>query len=93
MINVRQYEKQIQILQDRGMFYRGMKKFCWKGRQKYFFQSPDRIVNTFGYYDNGDSDWVAFVTDEERGIEQLRKKVSSEENAIKYLIELSTSSF
>lgn len=71
------------------MFYYGVKKnFQGKVNKSSFFSNPGMIINTFGYYQNDDETWIVFVTDDERGIETRRKKVSTEEDAIKYLLEL-----
>lgn len=90
---MKKYEKQIQVLRDKGMYYWGgvKKKFVGKVDRKRFFHEPGLIINTFGYYYNGDNIWIAFVTDEERGLEDTRKKLSSEEEAIEYLIALTES--
>lgn len=89
---MRQYEKQIQILQDRGMFYRGVKKtFVGKIDGNTFFNRPGVIINTFGYYAEDNGTWIAFITDEERGIETITREVSTEEEAIVFLTEFTES--
>ena len=85
------YQKQLQRLYSQGMSYWGGVKKSYVGKvdRKRFFNEPGRIVNTFGYYQDDDNTWFAFVTDEERGLQDWRKKVPSEAAAIVYLIELS----
>lgn len=83
------YEERFQTLRKAGMFFRGVKK-DFKGNvdRTTFFSVPGLVINTFGYYRNGDGTWTVFVTDDERGIETKRRKLSTEKAAIEYLIEL-----
>lgn len=83
------YEERFQTLRKAGMFFRGVKK-DFKGNvdRTTFFSVPGLVINTFGYYRNGDGTWTVFVTDDERGIETKRRKLSTEKVAIEYLIEL-----
>lgn len=85
------YQEQLQRLYSQGMSYwQGVKKsYVGKIDRKRFFNEPGRIVNTFGYYQDDDNTWFAFVTDEERGLQDWREKVPSEAAAIMHLIELS----
>lgn len=86
------YEEQLQILYEMSMFYYSVKKdFRGNVDKATFFSNPEMVINTFGYYQNDDKTWIAFVTDEERGTEIKRKKVCTEEEAIVYLVELSNS--
>ena len=86
------YDEQIQTLRESGMFYYGVKKeFRGNVDKSEFFNTPGLIVNTFGYFLNDTDTWIAFVTDDERGVEVKRKKFLSEEECIKYLIDLSES--
>lgn len=84
------YQEQLQRLYSQGMSYWGGVKKSYVGKvdRKRFFNEPGRIVNTFGYYQDDDNTWFAFVTDEERGLQDTREKLSSEEEAIEYLIDL-----
>lgn len=83
------YEERFQTFRNTGMFYYGVKKdFRGNVDKSTFFSTPGLIINTFGYYRNDDETWVVFVTDDERGIEIKRKKLSTEEEAIEYLVEL-----
>ena len=83
------YEERFQTLRKAGMFFRGVKKdFKGKVDRTTFFDVPGLAINTFGYYRNGDGTWTVFVTDDERGIETKRRKLSTEKAAIEYLIEL-----
>jgi hypothetical protein len=86
---LKHYEEQFQTFRKTGMFYYGVKKdFRGNVDKSTFFSTPGLIINTFGYYRNDDETWVVFVTDDERGIEIKRKKLSTEEEAIEYLVEL-----
>lgn len=86
---MKHYEEQFQMFRKTGMFYYGVKKdFRGNVDKSTFFSNPGLIINTFGYYRNDDETWVVFVTDDERGIEIKRKKLSTEEEAIEYLAEL-----
>ena len=77
------------MLRKTGMFFYGVKKdFKGKVDKTTFFSVPGLVINTFGYYRNGDGTWTVFVTDNERGIETKRRKLSTEKAAIEYLIEL-----
>lgn len=83
------YEERFQTLRKAGMVFCGVKKdFKGKVDRTTFFGVPGLAINTFGYYRNGDGTWTVFVTDDERGIETKRRKLSTEKAAIEYLIEL-----
>lgn len=82
------YEERFQMLRKTGMFFHGVKKdFKGKVDRATFFSVPGLVINTFGYYRNDDGTWTVFVTDDERGIETKRRKLSTEKAAIEYLIE------
>lgn len=67
-----------------GMFYYDIWKIsCGKVDAETFFRNWN--VNTSGYYRNADGTWIGFVTDDERGIECERHKVSTEEAAAAWL--------
>ena len=83
------YEERFQMLRKTGMFFYGVKKdFKGKVDKTTFFSVPGLVINTFGYYRNDDGTWTVFVTDNERGIETKRRKLSTEKAAIEHLIEL-----
>lgn len=83
------YTEQLKFLRETDMFYWGVRKvFRGKVDKSTFFSIPGLIINTFGYYRDDEGTWVAFVTDDERGVILKRWKELSEETAIKSLYEL-----
>ncbi len=83
------YEEQFQKFRETGMFYFGVKKdFRGKVDKETFFSVPGLIVNTFGYYQHNSETWIAFVTDEERGVATMQKETTTEDDAVEYLIEI-----
>ncbi|MCD8049732.1 MAG: nucleotide exchange factor GrpE [Clostridia bacterium] len=84
-------EKQIKELYERGMVYSENKKI-FRGKvdeSEFFASSLSDIINSFGYYLKKESNnWIAFVTDGERGTLDVQKTFPSEEEAVDYLIRL-----
>lgn len=80
-------EKQLQPLYKKDIYYYNVKKdFVGKVNYEKFFSIPGLVTDKIGYYEDEYGQWVMFVTDSERGVEQKRKKVSSEKEAVEYLI-------
>lgn len=82
----------LQQLYATGMYYGGVKKeFCGKVKQNEFFEIPALVINRFGYYENDDGSWVAFVTDDERGMEIVSRHCRTEQDAAQAVLDLAES--
>ena len=82
------YEEKMQWLRETGMFYKGVKKdFTAKVDGTAFFSLPGAAVDAFGYYQDENEKYTAFVTDEERGRTIWRKTFETEEEVVQYLID------
>lgn len=92
MKRVSQYEQMQEKLLLEGMHYAGSKKrYCGKVQKDTYFSIPGLIINTFGYYQDCGGNWVVFVTDDDRGIEDTNRICRSEEEAIQTVYELAES--
>ncbi len=82
----------LQQLYDTGMYFAGVKKeFCGNVKREEFFQIPSLVTDQFGYYENEDSTWTVFVTDDERGMEITSRRCRTEEDAIVSVLDLAES--
>lgn len=84
-----QNDDRIKRICHKGMIYYGVKKeYVGCVDKETFFANHGRIVNTFGYYQNANGNWSFFVIDAERGVEEERRTVPSEEDAIAQVLAL-----
>ena len=83
----RYQDEQLQGFQKSGISFCGVPKmFLGEVDRETFFHIPGLITDTAGYYRNQDGSYTVFVTDDERGVEILRKKCATKTAALSYII-------